>query len=105
MNFWFRRNRFEQQMETEFRFHLDTRVSELMRGGLTRCDAESRAKMEFGAVDLAKDECRDQLALEWLGDFWRDIRYAARSLRRNPVFALTAISDSGIGYRREYGGL
>ena len=97
MNFWFTRNRFEQQMEAEFRFHLDTRVSELMRGGLTRCDAESRAKKEFGAVDLAKDECRDQLALEWLGDFWRDIRYAARSLRRNPVFALTAIVTLALG--------
>src|SRR5688572_27061599 len=95
--FWSERRRWEQRMDAEMRFHLDSQISEYMHGGLSRAEAELRARREFGAVDLAKDECRDQRPLEWLDHIWRDVRYAGRTLLRNWVFAGAAIVTLALG--------
>lgn len=84
-------------MEAELRFHLDTQIADYIRQGLSREDAELRARREFGAVDLAKDECRDQRPAEWLDRIWRDTRYAARALRRSPGFAAAAVITLALG--------
>jgi len=88
---WFKRRKWEQQMDAEFRFHLESQIEGYIREGLSREDAGLRAHREFGALELAKDECRDQRPLEWVADLWRDFRYAARSLRRSPGFTVTVI--------------
>ena len=62
----FRRRRWERRMDAELRFHLDSQISDYVSRGLSREEAELRARREFGAVDLAKDECRDQRPFEWL---------------------------------------
>lgn len=76
------RQRWEQQMDAEFRFHLESQFEKYLQQGLTREDAERRARREFGALDLAKEECRDVRPAEWLERFLREIRHAVRSLRR-----------------------
>jgi len=57
---WWRRGRWAREMDAEFRFHLDNLVDTFMREGLSREDAERRARREFDPVELAKDESRDQ---------------------------------------------
>src|SRR5688572_7811879 len=94
---WFRRRQWEQRMDSELRFHLDSQISHYMTQGLDRKEAELRARREFGALDLAKDECRDQRPLEWLDHIFRDVRYAGRSLQRNPGFATAAIITLALG--------
>src|SRR5688572_6857843 len=94
---WFRRRPWEQKMDAELRFHLDSQISDYMKEGLSRAEAEVRARRDFGAVDLTKDECRDQRSAEWLDYIFRDIRYAGRSLRRNPGFATAVILTLALG--------
>ncbi len=54
-------------MDAEFRFHLESQVEDYVRQGLSREEAELRARREFGALELAKDECRDQRpAQRWI---------------------------------------
>src|SRR5438309_11602884 len=84
-------------MNAELRFHLDSLVADYMSQGLTRDEAESRARREFGPVELAKDECRDQKPLGWLDHFLRDVRYAARSLSSSPGFAVAVILTLALG--------
>src|SRR6266545_2266198 len=94
---WFRRRRWEQRMDAELQFHLDSQIGDYIRQGLSREEAELRARREFGTVDLAKDECRDQRPVEWLDHILRDVRYAGRSLRRNLGFAGAVIITLGLG--------
>jgi hypothetical protein len=84
-------------MNAELMFHIDSQIRDYMSQGLSREEAELRARREFGAVDLAKDECRDQRPFEWLDHFWRDARYASRSLQKSPGFAAAVIITLTIG--------
>jgi len=98
MNWRFRfKRRWENQMNAEFEFHLENQIREHMKSGLSQEEAESRARLEFGALDLTKDECRDQRAFEPLDRLFRDLRQALRSLRRTPAFASSAILTLALG--------
>ena len=55
----FGRPQLESEMETEIRFHVDAFTEDLVRQGVPRVEAMRRARMEFGAVENAKEECRE----------------------------------------------
>jgi predicted permease len=92
-----KRRRWEERMATEFQFHLDSRISDYVRQGLSRQDAELRARLEFGPVDLAKDQCRDLRPLEALNHLLRDVRHAFWSLSKSPGLAMAATLTLALG--------
>jgi hypothetical protein len=57
------RSTMESEMDVELRFHIEARAEDLIREhggtGLTRDEALRQARLEFGAVDKAKEECRE----------------------------------------------
>lgn len=79
----FKRWRRWEQLDAEFRFHLESEIDKYLQQGLSREDAESQARREFGAVDLTKEECRDVRPTEWLDRFLRELQHAVRSLGRD----------------------
>lgn len=85
------RRRFELDLEDELRDHLESYVDDLVAGGMSRAEAERRARLDFGSVEAVKEECREAAGLAWLFAFGRDLRHGFRLLRRSPGFAAVGI--------------
>ncbi len=94
---WFRRGRQEAEMDAEMQFHFDQLVAEFRANGMSKAEARSAARREFGTADVYREEVRDSWRPSAVGDALRDLRFAARSLRRTPGFSVLAIITLGLG--------
>ena len=54
-----RRSRMENEMDAELWFHIETYAEDLMRRGVPAEEARRRARLEFGGIENAKEECRE----------------------------------------------
>jgi predicted permease len=93
----FRRKKFESDMDVELGFHVDAYIDDLVRSGMDRTEARRRARIEFGAIEATKDECRQAWGLERMDELRTDLRLTFRTLRQNPGFAVIAILSLGLG--------
>jgi predicted permease len=92
-----KRRRLEHELARELQYHIDRRVDDLLRTGLSEPDARRQAALEFGGVPQVQEEVRDTWVWAWLDIGSRDLQYAGRMLRRSPAFALTALLSLALG--------
>jgi len=92
-----RRRRLEQELERELRYHMERRIDDLRQSGATDADARRQAALEFGGLAQVREEVRETWVWRWLDNVERDIRYAFRTLRRSPAFAVTALLSLALG--------
>jgi putative ABC transport system permease protein len=92
-----RRDRFEDAMSDELRFHVDAYVEDLVRAGASRASAERRARVELGGLEGLKEELRQARGLRFVDELRQDGRYALRRLRSGRGVAVIAVLTLGVG--------
>ena len=101
-----RRDLVDAEVDAELAAHVDLRVSQLMARGLTREQAEGEARRRFGeswavavhTVKSAGQRRESRLSFrERLDGVRSDLRYAGRTLLRQPGFACVVVLTFALG--------
>ncbi|MGH9158885.1 MAG: ABC transporter permease, partial [Vicinamibacteraceae bacterium] len=93
----FLKQRVEQELDEELRYHLEREVDERLAAGLTLEEARLSARRSLGPIGKSMEECRDTRGVRFIEQRSQDLRFAVRQLLKHRGFACTAILVVALG--------
>ena len=81
---------FDEDLREELRVHEELKREALLAAGLPADEARAEARRTLGNVTLMRERSRGVWIASWAEGTIQDIRYAVRTLLRQPVHSVTA---------------
>ena len=99
-----RRQVVRSEIDGELAYHIQMRTRELEASGMDRAPARREAERRFGDYTRIRRECHELQLVEAkshgahvMSEILQDLRFAGRSVRKNPGFALVVILTLALG--------
>src|SRR5262245_3652537 len=93
----FRRAQVEQELDEEFRYHLERQIEDHIARGMLPEEARRATLRAMGGIEQRKEECRDMRNVNYIENMFQDLRYGVSTLRKNPGFTVIAILTLTLG--------
>ena len=94
---WFRRQSLEASLDRELRYHLERRITDFEKAGLSPSEARRQAVLELGGIAQIREEVRDVWLTRWVRDFMYDLRFSVRSFLKTPTFTIISMLSLMLG--------
>src|SRR5438445_2073609 len=87
----------EERLREEIAEHIALQTAENVRVGLPPVEARRQAMLKFGGVEAMKQDYRAERGLLFIENFFQDVRFAFRSLRRTSGLTAFVVFTLALG--------
>jgi putative ABC transport system permease protein len=92
-----RKRKDDREFDDEIQTHLELLAERFVRQEISRDDATSAARRQFGNITLLQELNHDMRGIRFVETIYQDLRYGLWMLRRNPGFTFVAVLTPALG--------